>query len=61
MPTCRDCKFYKPVDENMGDCLGYEVWAKTPAEKCPAKSFQPRDKSIENHKLGADEKNVKKE
>jgi hypothetical protein len=41
MPTCRDCKFYKAVDERMGDCLGYEVLAKTPAEKCPTKSYQP--------------------
>jgi hypothetical protein len=40
-PTCKDCKFYKPKDENTGDCLGYEVLAKMSAEKCPAKSFQP--------------------
>jgi hypothetical protein len=41
-PTCKDCKFYKPIDENKGDCFGHEVLAKMPAEKCPAKSFQLR-------------------
>ncbi|MEM2112115.1 MAG: hypothetical protein QXX08_09610 [Candidatus Bathyarchaeia archaeon] len=41
-PTCKDCKFYKPIDENKGDCFGHEVMAKMPAERCPAKSFQPR-------------------
>jgi len=34
-PTCKDCKFYKPIDENKGDCFGHEVMA-----KCLQKSVQ---------------------
>lgn len=43
--TCKDCKYYKPVDETKGDCFGHEVPANMPAEKCPAKAFEPREKS----------------
>ncbi|MEA3281880.1 MAG: hypothetical protein U9Q68_04860 [Euryarchaeota archaeon] len=25
MPVCRDCKFYNPVDDAVGDCFGVEV------------------------------------
>jgi len=43
--TCKDCKYYKPVDETKGDCFGHEVPADMPAEQCPAKAFEPREKS----------------
>ena len=25
MPVCSDCKFYKPIDDAVGDCFGIEV------------------------------------
>jgi len=25
MPVCRDCDFYKPIDDSVGDCFGIEV------------------------------------
>jgi len=39
IPTCQDCKFYKPVDANSGDCFGHKVPAGMAAEKCPVKGF----------------------
>ncbi len=42
MPTCKDCKFYKPVDDTMGNCFGHEVPGNLDTDKCPAKSFQPK-------------------
>ncbi len=42
MPTCKDCKFYKPIDETRGNCFGHEVPADMPVDKCPAKAFQPK-------------------
>jgi len=42
MATCKDCKFYKPIDETKGDCFGHEVPAITNVDNCPTKSFQPR-------------------
>ncbi len=43
MAQCKDCKFYKPIDETKGDCFGHEVPATLDTEKCPTNSFQPRD------------------
>jgi len=43
MPTCKDCKFYKPIDETKGDCFGHEVLADMDADNCPAGAFQPRE------------------
>ncbi|MFX0073387.1 MAG: hypothetical protein ACFFAO_20100 [Candidatus Hermodarchaeota archaeon] len=42
MAQCKDCKFYKPIDDTKGDCFGHEVAATRNAEECPTKSFQPR-------------------
>jgi hypothetical protein len=42
MPTCRDCKFYKEIDETKGDCYGHEVPADRDAEECPQNAFQPK-------------------
>lgn len=25
MSVCRDCKFYNPIDDTVGDCFGAEV------------------------------------
>lgn len=43
MATCKDCKFYKPIDDSIGDCFGHEVPGNTNASNCPTNSFQPRD------------------
>jgi hypothetical protein len=42
MPTCKDCKFYKEIDETTGDCFGHEVQADRGASECPANAFQPK-------------------
>ena len=41
--TCKDCKYYKPIDEARGDCFGHEVPADMLAEQCPAKAFELKD------------------
>jgi len=41
MPTCKDCKFYKAIDEVKGDCFGHEVPADKDVKECPANAFQP--------------------
>jgi len=42
MPTCKECRFYKPVDDSKGDCFGHEAPANMDAEKCLKKAFQPK-------------------
>ena len=43
MPTCKDCKHYKPIENTeTGDCFGHIVPADAPAAKCPANAFTPR-------------------
>ena len=43
MALCKDCKFYKPIDDLKGDCFGHEVPANTDTSKCPTNSFQLRE------------------
>ena len=43
MPVCRDCKFYKPRDDTVGDCFGVEVSGDMDAGNCPADVYQPKD------------------
>lgn len=45
MPTCADCKHFKPLEgkEGLGDCFGHEVPGSLDAEKCPAKAFAPKE------------------
>jgi len=45
MPTCKDCKFYTPVDVRTGNCsnLGSEVLADIDTGMCPLRTFQPKD------------------
>ena len=45
MAQCKDCKFYKPIDDTKGDCFGHEVPATLDSDKCPTNSFQPRNQS----------------
>lgn len=49
MPKCKDCKFFKPREEdpNKGDCFAHEVEAEMDAENCPTKSFQPKEEKEE--------------
>lgn len=42
MAECKDCKYYKPLDDTKGDCFGHEVPAGLDSNNCPTKSFQPR-------------------
>jgi hypothetical protein len=42
MATCKDCKFYTPVDDLTGNCFGHTVSCNMPVDKCPAKSFTPK-------------------
>ena len=41
--TCKDCKYYEPLNEQEGLCFGHKVPADMPVEQCPAKAFQPRE------------------
>jgi len=42
MTECRECKYYKPIDETRGDCFGHEVPATMNVDFCPSKAFTPR-------------------
>ncbi|OPY27756.1 MAG: hypothetical protein A4E27_00474 [Methanobacterium sp. PtaU1.Bin242] len=41
MPKCKDCKHFKPTENDMGDCFGVEVSGDMDAAECPAKAFEP--------------------
>ena len=43
MPKCRDCKYYRPKDEERGDCFGYEVLGDNDADQCPTQSFTSKE------------------
>ena len=45
MATCKDCKFYEPMDETKGNCFGYEISGDRDADECPQKAFQPKEKT----------------
>ena len=57
MAQCKDCKFYKPIDDSKGDCFGHEVPATLDTANCPANAFQPREQTnpIKYGDLGASE------
>jgi len=42
MPTCKDCKFYVPIDETKGNCFGNEVPTDGDVNECPANAFQQK-------------------
>jgi len=50
MPKCKDCKFFEPIDETKGNCFGYQVSAEMDADKCPTKSFQPKEEKKDEKK-----------
>ena len=43
MAQCKECKFYKPIDDTKGDCFGHEVPATLDTSNCPSNAFQPRE------------------
>lgn len=43
MAKCKDCKYYKPINEVQGNCFGHEISADKSAEECPSKSFQLKE------------------
>jgi hypothetical protein len=44
MPTCSQCKFYKPKDAKMGECtnVGIPVQPDNDTARCPARMFIPK-------------------
>ena len=44
MTTCKDCKFYEPLDKTKGKCFGHEVAADQDISRCPKKAFKPVNK-----------------
>jgi hypothetical protein len=42
MPTCNQCKFYKPVNPEKGDCFGKEIPGDMDASECPVNAFRPK-------------------
>lgn len=45
MPKCKDCKHFKPIDDEIGDCIGYEISGEKNASKCIENAFEPREKT----------------
>lgn len=43
MAQCKECQFYKPIDDTKGDCFGHEVPSTLNTDYCPGKSFKPRE------------------
>jgi hypothetical protein len=39
MPTCNECKFYKPIDDSKGNCFGHEVQGDRETSQCPTRTF----------------------
>ena len=47
---CKDCRYYKLIDETKGNCFEHEVRANTPIELCPVQGFEPtRKTSLKSH------------
>lgn len=44
MAVCKECEYYNLIDGLRGNCFGHEVLADMPVEKCPAKTFEPKEK-----------------
>jgi len=42
VPTCKECKFYKPIDESKGSCFGHEVPGDRETTQCPTRTFVPK-------------------
>jgi hypothetical protein len=42
MPKCNECKFYKPIDDEKGNCFGQEVPGDMDTNKCLVNAFRPK-------------------
>ncbi len=47
MATCKECAFYKEVDETKGDCFGHEVPADRDVTECPTNAFKSKEETSE--------------
>jgi hypothetical protein len=45
MPSCKDCKFYEPINYSKGNCFGHDIPVKAhmSEEHCPSNVFHPKD------------------
>ena len=41
MPTCKECKFYEPIDDGRGSRFGHEVPGDRETSQCPTRTFIP--------------------
>jgi hypothetical protein len=39
MTSCRECRYYVPIDGSWGDCFGYEVPGDRDGRECPFHAF----------------------
>ncbi|HOI40997.1 MAG TPA: hypothetical protein PL168_09730 [Methanobacterium sp.] len=42
MPQCKECKFYKPIDNEKGNCFGQEIPGDMDTDKCLVNAFRPK-------------------
>ncbi len=42
MSTCKECKFYEPIDESKGSCISHEVPGDRETTQCPTRTFIPK-------------------
>jgi hypothetical protein len=40
--TCKECKFYEPIDDSKGSCFGHEVPGDRETTQCPTRTFIPK-------------------
>lgn len=40
--TCKDCKFFEPIDADKGTCFGHEVPSTRESSQCPMRTFVPK-------------------
>jgi hypothetical protein len=40
--TCKECKFYEPIDESKGSCISHEVPGDRETTQCPTRTFIPK-------------------
>lgn len=41
LPKCKDCKHFKPAENDMGDCFGVEASGGMDAADYPANALEP--------------------
>lgn len=43
--TCIECKFYKKINEKIGDCFGMKISPYRNVLDCPEKAFVPKEQT----------------